>query len=479
MGFLDNLGNLSPEQTQGLLAAAQGFLNAGAPSLRPVGFGQALAGGIGGFQGGYDHAMQRKLQQEQAAQAAQLHGLQIQGLTGELQDKDISRKQNLDAQQFLRNYNAGAASPTRLAQSVLGTDLSPTMENSARMAEARSMPSAASGSDGSTEQLFNSRIAQAAAMRATGNPLLVSQADALEKQALSFRPEFDQTPRFANGPDGKPFAYVLDKSGNQKRLDGVLPRDEMKLADLGGRQMAYNPFQITPGQSFGKTMTPGEIASNGIARQRLGFDMQQAGKPVFNADAGGFILPPSEANPNGKLISVDGIQGKPPTEFQGKSAAYGLRATEADKILGGLQGRYDPTAINSKLSVSDWPLIGGALGAATNKLALSTSDQLAEQAQRNFVNAVLRQESGAAIGSGEFDNARRQYFPQPGDSDEVIQQKAQNRQLAIQGLQANAGRSALTAPSTPARKSVIRGQVVDGYRFKGGDPADQNSWEKQ
>jgi len=36
---------------------------------------------------------------------------------------------------------------------------------------------------------------------------------------------------------------------------------------------------------------------------------------------------------------------------------------------------------------------------------------------------VLRKESGAAIAASEFDNAEKQYFPQPGDSDQVISQK--------------------------------------------------------
>jgi hypothetical protein len=50
------------------------------------------------------------------------------------------------------------------------------------------------------------------------------------------------------------------------------------------------------------------------------------------------------------------------------------------------------------------------------------------------MTAVLRRESGAAISSGEYDNADKQYFPQIGDSKEVIKQKARNRELAIAGV---------------------------------------------
>jgi len=123
---------------------------------------------------------------------------------------------------------------------------------------------------------------------------------------------------------------------------------------------------------------------------------------------------------------------------------FGARAQEADRIITELGDKYSPTAINLKQAVGSTPLIGGALEAAGNK-ALSNESQKAEQAQRDFVNAVLRLESGAAISQGEFDNARKQYFPQPGDAPAVIKQKAQNRKTAIQGLVSNARPGAVDA----------------------------------
>jgi hypothetical protein len=61
----------------------------------------------------------------------------------------------------------------------------------------------------------------------------------------------------------------------------------------------------------------------------------------------------------------------------------------------------------------------------------SADRQKFEQAQRNFINSVLRKESGAAISPSEFDSAAKQYFPQPGDSAAVIAQKSANRQRVI------------------------------------------------
>jgi hypothetical protein len=53
----------------------------------------------------------------------------------------------------------------------------------------------------------------------------------------------------------------------------------------------------------------------------------------------------------------------------------------------------------------------------------------------------LRKESGAAIGVEEYANEERKYFPQIGDSAEVIKQKQQARQLAIKALESQAGSS--------------------------------------
>lgn len=136
-----------------------------------------------------------------------------------------------------------------------------------------------------------------------------------------------------------------------------------------------------------------------------------------------------------------GGDNKPLTEFQGKSANYGARAASASDILEnvGQGGKVQPGII--KRIGESMPLIGESLGTMLNPTQ-SPEQQQVEQAQRDFVNAVLRQESGAAISPSEFANAQKQYFPQPGDSKEVIDQKKANRATAIAGLRVMAGPAA-------------------------------------
>ena len=71
------------------------------------------------------------------------------------------------------------------------------------------------------------------------------------------------------------------------------------------------------------------------------------------------------------------------------------------------------------------------------------------QAKTNFVTAVLRKESGAAISSEEFTNEDKKYFPQPGDKQELIDQKRQARILAIDTLRMSAGRAIQPQPIVP------------------------------
>ena len=117
---------------------------------------------------------------------------------------------------------------------------------------------------------------------------------------------------------------------------------------------------------------------------------------------------------------------KPLTEFQGKSMNFGTRSAEADKIL--RNTKYNPVSVEAVRKT-------GVVG----NLFAAPETQKVVQAQRDFVNAVLRQESGAAISASEFENAQKQYFPQPGDSADVIAQKARNRETVIKGFARQAG----------------------------------------
>jgi hypothetical protein len=109
------------------------------------------------------------------------------------------------------------------------------------------------------------------------------------------------------------------------------------------------------------------------------------------------------------------------------------RAQQAQDELATLMATgYDPAAILS------------TRGDFVPNVAKSEQDQQAEQAMLNFVSAVLRKESGAAIPITELVAETRKYFPMRGDKPGVLAQKERARVQAIKNLTAGAGR----APST-------------------------------
>jgi len=71
----------------------------------------------------------------------------------------------------------------------------------------------------------------------------------------------------------------------------------------------------------------------------------------------------------------------------------------------------------------------------------SETIQSYEQAKRNFLNSVLRKESGAVISPTEFVEGNKQYFPQPFDKPAVLAQKKENRRIAREGMKQSAGKA--------------------------------------
>lgn len=122
-------------------------------------------------------------------------------------------------------------------------------------------------------------------------------------------------------------------------------------------------------------------------------------------------------------------KNKPQTADQLKAEGFANRLQDANTVI-------------SQLESTGAKLIGSISGNSFFPNALKSSErQQLEQAERNFVNSVLRRESGAAISPSEFNNATKQYFPQPGDNDEVIKQKSQNRLRAISNFQTESGKA--------------------------------------
>lgn len=144
------------------------------------------------------------------------------------------------------------------------------------------------------------------------------------------------------------------------------------------------------------------------------------------------------------------------------AATFAMRIEDAESVLGSgdISGfeRAGSNLLNSKI-------VGFIPGARTLGKAIFGSDaQEFRQAERNFINAVLRRESGAAIADSEFDSAREQYIPQPGDSEATLQQKTRNREVVFKGLRMSSG-GAYEVLSTQLTDGAGTGDFVDPEAF--------------
>ena len=196
--------------------------------------------------------------------------------------------------------------------------------------------------------------------------------------------------------------------------------DTLKLrakdAGLEEGTPAYQQFMIQGGANKGMTLT-----SDG----KGGFTMTQGGATSSN---------------------------KKLTEGQGKNYKFFIRGENANNILGGLE--------QQGTSLKGW--IAG-------KVPLGNIVQTPEyrqytQARDAFIMSILRDESGAVIGTDEYWDADRRYMPQAGDDPATIDQKRKDRALALQGLDvAAAGAVQANAVSQPAGK----GKTVKTYDAQG------------
>jgi hypothetical protein len=144
--------------------------------------------------------------------------------------------------------------------------------------------------------------------------------------------------------------------------------------------------------------------------------------------------------------------GKPLTESQGNATAFGMRMKESNQLLNDLErkGVTDTGVVRSTVGgiVGMTPFIGEKLqqGVQSSMNVLpsalggpNSEQQQVDAARKNFITAVLRKESGAAISPSEFYTEGQKYFPQPGDSNAVILQKRHARDTAIKAMEIQAG----------------------------------------
>lgn len=257
----------------------------------------------------------------------------------------------------------------------------------------------------------------------------------------------------AKGGDLKGAMTALEGlSGNpyaQNRLQNLLMRqigqsqkEKQRLKELGSeretyafqqKHKAFAPTKLVPGKDVPYSPEVQEQRLAGQQAKRPSWGPAPGRPGMMQSSTGELKTMPQTAEQQfqGKLkLQEAAVRSKPMTVNQANAGLYADRMSKANAILS------DPAILSASLSRSEAAL--GSVPFLGNEF-VSAQFQQSEQAKRDFINAVLRRESGAAIADTEFTSADKQYFPQRGDSEEVIEQKVRNRQTAIEGIARAAG----------------------------------------
>lgn len=225
-------------------------------------------------------------------------------------------------------------------------------------------------------------------------------------------------------------------------------------ATMEGVLEAWNSF--APQQQEWVPATPEQAAQYGA----------QAGQ--FNTKTGKFERTPLDTgmsvrtNPDGTVELVQGPgaggAGVKLTEGQSKDLVYYERATGA---AGDLDKFADALTSLQEQGAAAVPLVGN--------LMTSPEFQQANQAGREWLAAILRKDTGAAITNQEMEIYGKTYLPQPGDSPEVLTQKKAARDRAQSAIRRGLGTAEVVAQEMERERAGATTTIPQGI--------DQADWD--
>lgn len=213
-----------------------------------------------------------------------------------------------------------------------------------------------------------------------------------------------------------------------------LSETELKAAVLQGM-----PKNLQEAAAFGSTPIEPVVTPNG---QRNVTRPEAIGQePAYAPKGNGTTM----TMPDGTVVQVGG--DKPMTEAQGKIVNYGATAEAMNQVIDKKGASLtDPWQGLSEAS----PTIGTL---NPGNFVQSPDYQDARVAGERFVQAILRNESGAATPDAEIAKYQSALLPRPGDSPQVQRTKAWARQVAINSMEGSMSTQARMAKVDAALQS--------------------------
>lgn len=160
-------------------------------------------------------------------------------------------------------------------------------------------------------------------------------------------------------------------------------------------------------------------------------------------------------NPDGTVSVTQGVPSQNPklTEQQSKDLVYYRRGsgalqkldTMADQLASGFGALADRLPGGNYLKSSEY--------------------QQAQQAGLEFLQAILRKDTGAAITKQEQDEYGKVYLPQPGDSAELLLQKKRARSRALEAIRKGLGPAEILAGERPNETTKRGNRTSSGIQW--------------
>lgn len=378
--------------------------------------------------------------------------------------------------------DSGLLAPSRAAEptgGLLGSDVLPGLEQAVMQVESGGDPAAVSpkGAMG-TMQTMPGTLTDPGYGVAPARDRSPAEIERVGKEYLQAMLTQYGDPRLAlaayNWGPGNVDRAMQAHGGNVDAVLANAPAETQvyvpKVLQLAGSQIAAAPqFGFRPARAPKQAGQAGQRAPSGYQYTSDGTVLMPI--PGGPADRKG-----KSPGPAGSVIdngdgSTTYIPAGKTSEGERNASGFFSRMVESNKEMQRLEGAgYDPT------NRRDYYTAGGEV---LNPLATDEGQQY-RQAQNNWVRANLRKESGAAIGKDEMEQERRTYFPIPGDSPGVIEQKARARQVTERAMRSAAG-SALPVPPGRAAGGVMGGSNVPpaAVEYLRKNPAMRSAFEQK
>lgn len=237
----------------------------------------------------------------------------------------------------------------------------------------------------------------------------------------------------------------------RQEMISQLPENQRRMLELG----------IPPEKVL---MQEQQKPSDILAREKFEFEKSQAGKggdinwQAVQTDQGLVQINPKTGAIRPLGISKPLPPAKQLTEGQAKATTYASQMQAASNQIQQIEsGGFSPTGLKEQMQI-------GLAGGITNIAAPAKAQQY-KQAQEQWAESFLRAKTGAAATREEVEMNRKTFFPQPGDSPEVVRQKTLARTQAERDVlnMAGAGRELATPRTSEIPTKTQSGATVSGW----------------